>query len=360
MRVPLVVAAVILTGCPKHESATPHEGSAPAPPSPPPVTQSPPATTPADGPLELPAGKPGIGFDDMRFSPRLGVLVPAGRSGNLDVIDPKTRAVRALGGFSQQADYSGGHDDSVTSVDDTGDALAATDRTARTVVVLAPDTGAVIATAKLAAGPDYVRWVAPTGELWITEPDAEQIEIFKLADGKLATTKADRIAVKGGPESLVIDPQRKRAFTHLWEGSTVAIDLAKRTIVATWTNHCKGSRGIALDAARGQLFVGCAEGGVTVLDVDHDGALLGQAAPAGLGHLDIIDYSPTLHHVYLSSTAGTIAIVGIDAKGAATALGTVDGAKGSHCSTTDGAGTIFACDPPNGRVIVRTDTYPAS
>src|SRR5689334_25091680 len=106
MRGSLVVAAVILTGCPKHESATPREGSAPAPAppvtTPPQVTQTPPATTPADGPLELPAGKPGIGFDDMRFSSRLGVLVPAGRSGNLDIIDPKTRAVRALGGFSAQ------------------------------------------------------------------------------------------------------------------------------------------------------------------------------------------------------------------------------------------------------------------
>jgi hypothetical protein len=319
-----------------------------------------PPATPSDGPLELPAGKPGIGFDDMRFSPRLGVLVPAGRSGNLDIIDPKTRAVRALGGFSAQPDYSGGHDDSVTSVDDTGDALAATDRTAGTVTVLAPDTGAVIATAKLAAHPDYVRWVAPTSELWVTEPDAEQIEIFKLAGGTLATTKADRIAVKGGPESLVIDPKRNRAFTHLWEGSTVAIDLTTRKIVATWSNHCTGSRGIALDSERGQLFTGCSVGSMTVLDVDHDGKQLGEATAWDGGHLDIIDYSPALHHVYLSGANGTIAIVGIDAKGAATALGTVDGAKGSHCSTTDGAGTIFACDPPNGRVIVRTDTYPAS
>src|SRR6267142_3892860 len=42
-------------------------------------------------PVELPAGGPGIGFDDLRFSAALKrLLVPAGRSGNLDLIDPAT------------------------------------------------------------------------------------------------------------------------------------------------------------------------------------------------------------------------------------------------------------------------------
>ena len=41
--------------------------------------------------LPLPGGESGIGFDDMGFAPSIHkVLVPAGRSGNLDLIDPDT------------------------------------------------------------------------------------------------------------------------------------------------------------------------------------------------------------------------------------------------------------------------------
>src|SRR5260221_14779685 len=55
-------------------------------------------------PLALPGGEGGIGFDDMRFAPALHkVLVPAGRSGNLDLINPDTKQVTAIGGFSSRA-----------------------------------------------------------------------------------------------------------------------------------------------------------------------------------------------------------------------------------------------------------------
>src|SRR6185295_3421600 len=104
----------------------------------------------------------------------------------------------------------------------------------------------------LAASPDYVRWVAPTGEVWVTEPDAEQIEVFTAPpDGTSAPKQAALVKVKGGPESLVIDPTRGRAYTHLWKSATVAVDLRSRAIVATWPNSCEGSRGIALDERRG-------------------------------------------------------------------------------------------------------------
>src|SRR5512143_3126102 len=44
--------------------------------------------------LALPGGEGGIGFDDMMFSPSLHrVIAPAGRTGKLDLIDPKTQKV---------------------------------------------------------------------------------------------------------------------------------------------------------------------------------------------------------------------------------------------------------------------------
>lgn len=39
--------------------------------------------------IKIPGGDAGIGFDDLRFSMKLGrVLVPSGRTGSLNLIDP--------------------------------------------------------------------------------------------------------------------------------------------------------------------------------------------------------------------------------------------------------------------------------
>src|SRR5438309_69432 len=52
-------------------------------------------------PVDVPGGAGGAGFDDLRWAPALGrVLVPGARTGNLDLIDPVTREVKAIGGFS--------------------------------------------------------------------------------------------------------------------------------------------------------------------------------------------------------------------------------------------------------------------
>jgi DNA-binding beta-propeller fold protein YncE len=130
-------------------------------------------------PLALPGGESGIGFDDMGFAPSIHkVLVPAGRSGNLDLIDPDTKQVTAIGGFSSRSSFGGGHGQGVTSADEGRGLLFATDRDARQLKVVDPKTQSVITTAPLAAGPDYVRYVSTTGEIWVTEPGAARIEVF--------------------------------------------------------------------------------------------------------------------------------------------------------------------------------------
>src|SRR5689334_16864950 len=61
--------------------------------------------------VDLPGSSPGIGFDDLRYSSTLHrVLVPAGRSGRLDLIDPDRMTVTEIGGFSATPDFAGGHD----------------------------------------------------------------------------------------------------------------------------------------------------------------------------------------------------------------------------------------------------------
>jgi hypothetical protein len=315
-------------------------------------------TAPAAAPeVELPGGSPGIGFDDLRYSERLGlVLVPAGRAGALDLVDPKSRRVTAISGFTAMSSYAGGHDDGVTSVDDTGRWLLATDRTSGRLQVIDPVKKAIVTGAALGGHPDYVRWVAPTSEAWVTEPDREMIEIFTLAaDG--TPSPVATIAVKGGPESLVVDPVRKRAYTHLWDGATVAIDLDTRALVATWPNRCDSSRGIALDGDRGFLFAACKSGKLVSMDIAHGGAVLSEVSP--VEGSDVIDYRPELGHLYTSGqVSATMAIVGVAADGRMTVLGKAAAAKGSHCVVGDGRGGVYICDPQGGRILVRDDHYP--
>jgi hypothetical protein len=334
-----------------------------------PASDVPPSDASASGapsqgvtPVRLSSGSNGIGFDDLVFARGMRkVLAPAAATGNLDLIDPDTRAVVAIGGFSSSTGaYKGGHGEGTTSADEGRGLLFATDRTTGLLHVLDPMAKAIIASTKLGDGPDYVRWVDAASELWVTEPDAKVIEVFTLPPGpKPVPVHVMNIRVDGGPESLVIDSGRTRAYTHLWSGSTAAIDVASHQVVATWSNGCRRSRGIALDSQRGFLFAACAEGTLVVLDVDHKGKQLGSAS-SGSG-VDVIAYSPSLAHVYFPGAgSATMAIVGVATSGQPTVLGTVPTASGAHCVTADDRGNAWVCDPEHGQLLVFKDAYPPS
>ncbi len=309
--------------------------------------------------LVLPGGDGGIGFDDLAFSAALHrVIAPAGRTGKLDLIDPKTQKIESIAGFSTETDkFGGGHGEGTTSADVGGGFIFASDRSRTEVEIVDPKTSKIVGNGKLAGGPDYVRWVEATSELWVTEPGKKQIEYFALDKGKLVHKGA--IDIPGGPESLVIDAARGRAYTHTWNDASVAIDLARHKEVARWTNGCKGSRGIALDEKRGLLFVGCDEGKAVVLDVIHDGKQLATAA-TGKG-VDIIAYSPALAHLYVpGGDSATLTILGVGPGGKLDVLGSVAVATDSHCVAVDDAGHAYVCDPKHGALLVVTDPYPAT
>lgn len=292
----------------------------------------------------------GIGFDDLRYSPSLHrVLVPAGRTGEIVLVDPGTHQTTRIAGLSAEKSYAGGHGEGTTSVDEGEGSLYAIDRTAQQVVIIDPASHRVTARAPLAGSPDYVRYIAATHELWVTEPDSERIEIFSISP----LEHVGQLGVPGGPESLVVDSAGGRAYTHLWSGTSVAIDLRSRTIAAKWPNRCRGSRGIAYDARSHFLFAGCAEGKAVVMDAAHDGAVLATAS-AGNG-VDIIDYDPLRRHLYLpGAKSATMTIFSVAANGSLTPLATVPTARGAHCVTTDGR-DAYVCDPDKGRILVIAD-----
>ncbi|MBF6571064.1 MAG: hypothetical protein IVW54_19540 [Candidatus Binataceae bacterium] len=112
-------------------------------------------------------------------------------------------------------------------------------------------------------------------------------------NGAAKPAHVDFISIPGGPESLIIDNKRGHAYTHLWTDTTIAIDLKSRKVSARWKNGYKGSRGVAMDDARGFLFVGCDEGKLTVLDVTAGVQLGGASSGSGVG---IIAYNSHLAH----------------------------------------------------------------
>jgi DNA-binding beta-propeller fold protein YncE len=311
------------------------------------------ACTPG-GEIAVPgAGGEGVGFDDMRFSPTLGVIVPGARTGHIDLIDPETLAIHTVGTFSMSPRYTGGHDVGVTTADDTGTWLVAQDRDTQALYVVDPQTGAIATQASLADAADYVRWVAGANEVWVTENGT--IEVFQLADAGPTLTKLTDIAVPGGPESLVIDPDHGRAYTNAFGTGTFAIDVATHAIAATWANTCDTSSGIALDPALGLLFSQCTEGKIVAIRTD-TGAITGSAWPSD--HVDVIAYSPSYRHLYLPSGIDShVAIVGVSSTGALGTLGSVGGALLGFCATTDDRGRIFLCDPRHGGVFERDDPF---
>ncbi|HYL60711.1 MAG TPA: hypothetical protein VEU51_17735, partial [Candidatus Acidoferrales bacterium] len=164
--------------------------------------------------IPIVGGKGGVGFDDMGYSTDLArVMAPAGRIGAIALIDPFTLKFNWFSGFTRSLKPGIGHDDSVTSASTGPGFMLATDRTARRLYVVNLRTGKIENYAPLAGGPDYVRYVAPTQEAWVTEPEDSRIEVFSLSRHTPPVATHSRfIEVPGGPESLMINVAEKRAY----------------------------------------------------------------------------------------------------------------------------------------------------
>jgi DNA-binding beta-propeller fold protein YncE len=303
--------------------------------------------------VSLPGGEEGIGFDDIVYAPAMHqVIVPAAQTGRVYLIDPATSSHESCAVWQGR-----------TTSADAGDGYVfAADRTHSAVNVIDPKLHKVVATASLEMEPDIVRYVPATHEVWVTEeePQKGQVEILAFsADGKvlLSHAAAVKVAGGGGPESLAVDSVRSRVYTNREDQKvTVAIDIPSHRIVAEWKNGTEGSSsGLALDEAEAWLFVGSGAGGVAVLDVAHDGRILG-SLKVGKG-TDLIGYNPTLRHVYVPDPKdGTLAIIGLSSAGEPHLLGTVETAKGSHAAAADNRGQVWVTDPHHGRLLVVKDT----
>jgi DNA-binding beta-propeller fold protein YncE len=322
-------------------------------------------------PVDLPDKGSGIGFDDLKYSPELKrLLAPAGRTGEVDLVDPQTNEITTISGFTATAMFTlGKHRNGSTSADYGGGRIFAIDNETKTVRVIDPATKMITSMATLAAAPDYVRWVESTGEIWVTMPQnpgvtvpTPEIEVLSVPDTGAPMHLLNITFPASGPEALAIDNSRHRAYTNNGTGgNSYAIDLATHMVVETWKNGCSGlTVDLELDEARGFLMIACSSGRLAVLDVANQGKMLGEVMTAGRG-VDVSAYNSTLHHMYLAGQDSMdLTIVGVSAAGKPAVLGTVATAKGAQMVASDELNNAWVGDPGGGRLLKIRDTYPAT
>ena len=315
----------------------------------------------ADEWVDLPGGEAGIALDDLRYSATLGKLVvAAGRTGKVDLVDPDTLEVTEISGFTTFDDYNGSDQQGVESADEGSGLVYAVDRAAFTLSVIDPEQGEIIATTELEhTEPDYVRVAVSTGELWISNYGAGRLEVLD-APGADAPVHDAFVELADGPEGLTVDEARGQVYTRYFGGDVAVIDLVTHELLAEWPTGCSSAHGIAvLDDAGGRLFVGCGSAEAVVLDLENDGAILDDY-PFGPGST-IMTYSESLHHLYLRGDGyPEVAILGVSSAGSLTLLGSVQASDKGHCMQADASDHLWVCDWTHGRLLQFTDDFPAS
>lgn len=303
------------------------------------------------GSIRLPGTGGNLGLDEMAYSSELKrFIVPAGPSGEVYLIDPDrgkvTATIRLISG------RAGDRGKGVTSAAYGLGFIFVGDRTHRTVDVIDADSHRVVARRTLGSRPDTVRYADSQKEVWVTEPEAGRIEIFRVhPDARPVLSKRTDIPIPGGPESLAVDDQRDMAYTNSRGGKTVAVDMVQERVIERWPNTCGRSRGLALAPARGLLFVGCREGKVASLDVAHRGTLIA-SVKVGKG-VDIIAYDAMDNLLYVPAAGSRmLTLLSSAPSGRLRVLAKFRTAADAHCVVSDESGHAYVCDPTHRRLLI--------
>ena len=322
-----------------------------------------------------------ISFDDFIYDSHLRrVIIPAGETGKVVLIDPKNMDVQLISGFSQQVDPANPIV-GTTAVAVAGGYLYGLDQETNSIKIIELSTNNVLGSVPLKTTAEYIRYVSATSELWVTEKDFNQIEIFSVivsAGNPPSLQSTGTVLVPNGPEGLVIDDARGLAFTNRPNQSlTDVIQVMTHSVIGQWGNGCSSAKGMAIAENEGYLFVSCNEGKLVVMDINNDGYQITSQNYGG--ELNFVAYNPKLHHVYLpSSASGIVAIFQLYtltvtpqpkqansleanstpvSKISLALLGTADTAIQSKCITTDDFNNIWVCDPHHGQVFYIHDTF---
>lgn len=296
------------------------------------------------------------------------VWVPAGETGNVDVIDTATLTIRPIGGFvTAQATVFGKTEqvgptavaigDRVVYVGNRGDGkVCAIDARTASVLSWFPFTSA----GGLSTTADGIAYVATTREVWATvgappigEAPPENAIVVLDASEPATLRPRGKVPIGGEAEGYAVDDVHGVFYTNLADkNATLAIDVRTRGVASTWSPRCTGDgpRGLAVDAARRWLFVACTDG-LVVLDAGGDGHVLDRAE-TGEG-VDNIDYVPSRRLVYVAAAkAERLSIFNVGDAGRLTLVATAHTARGARVVVADESGRAYVADSGGGRILV--------
>ncbi|HEX7835850.1 MAG TPA: hypothetical protein VF469_00225, partial [Kofleriaceae bacterium] len=280
------------------------------------------------------------------------VWAPAGNTAAVDVVDITTRRVAQVTGFPTQEFERGGQKRTVGPSSATlGEAGTVYVGNRGDSSVCAVDEAKLVrgACGKLDSSPDGIAYVASTHEVWVTTPRDKSIRVL---DAVTLQQKA-RIPFEGAPEGFAVDVTRNRFYTNLEDKDlALAIDLTSHATVATWKPGCgqEGPRGLRLAEREGFLLLACTAK-LEVLDVGHDGAILG-SIDTGEG-VDDIDYVPASHLVYAGAgRAAKLTIAALDAKGALAPVAVVPTKEGARNPAAATDGSVYLPNSRGGELVV--------
>ena len=314
-------------------------------------------------PIKLPGAAGAVALDYFTYDHATGKLwVPASNTGNVDVIDEKTDWVSQVTGFRTGEIERRGRKIMVgPTAASVGDGVVYIgNRGDRTVCVIDVNTlgrGDCVPVSTDAVTPDGVVYVAATKELWVTTRPApggsaeaaKSLQVFDVSDRHHLKWKT-KIPLDGLAEGYAVDNARGLFYTNVEEiGTTVALDVRTHKIVSKWNVGSSDLQGLALDGARGFLFVACGDHVVTV-DAVHDGKVV-DSLQTGAG-LDNIDYSPDRKILYAAaSQTATLSIAEVGDDGKFHLKATVPTVKGARGVVAGSGNTAYLIDPAEGCIL---------
>lgn len=297
-------------------------------------------------------GTPPIAMDYLAYdAENERVWVPAGNSGNVDVIDVPSGKLTTISGFKTAAPRpSGGHGPMMqgpSSVTISEKAAWVGNRGDNKVCAFDRKTLAKGECVQLESMPDGLQWVASTGELWITTPRDQTLTIVD-SKKQIATIKLD-----GDPEGYALDGKAGVFYTNLEDkDQTLAVDVKTRKVTPVGSPGCgkEGPRGLVLDGSRKLLLVACTDGAVAI-DLAHGNKLVGRVITGG--GVDNLDYDPARKLLLVAARkAGTLTFVKVADSGALSVAAKVPTVVGARNPVVDKRGTVYLPDSPEGKLLV--------
>lgn len=297
--------------------------------------------------VELPGAGNDVDFDDIAYAPALDRMVLPARDEGLYLVEPDSGDAQHLVPPDRLR--------SADSADEGRGNLFVVDRDTTTLAVINPTDGRLRASVIVGATPDYVRYIAATDEVWVTEPTADGIEVFAVPDPPTATPRQTGfISVPDGPEGITIAKLagRTSVFTHAGS-DLVVIDAVNHTL-QRWPTGCDGTHGFPrVDPADSLVLASCANDGRVVL--------LDAATGEQLDTYDVGDgeslpaWSDATHHFYVRSDPGTTLATLDPGRTGLTLVRDVDVPAVGHCIGADDHGHYWTCDAVRGRLLRFSD-----